>query len=56
LAPPREYDYISLRVWMTDLVCNPNPKPSSNINYTISDVIFSDEQKLTKTKNNENDN
>jgi len=41
---------------MTDLVCNPNPKASSNINYVINDVIFSDGQKLTKTKNNENEN
>jgi len=41
---------------MSDVVCNPNPKPSSNINYTINDVIFSDGQKLAKTKNNENEN
>jgi len=41
---------------MSDLVCNRNPKPSSNINYTTNDVMFSDGQKLTKTKNNENDN
>jgi len=41
---------------MCDLVCNPNPKPSSNVNYTIIDVIFSDGQKLTKTKNYENEN
>ena len=49
LAPPGEYDYISLRDWMTDLVCNPNP--SSNINYVMNGIIFSDGQKLTKTKN-----
>jgi len=41
-----------------DLVCNPNPKakPSSNIDDVINNVIFSDGQTLTKTKNNENDN
>ena len=41
---------------MPDLVCNPNPKPSSNIDDVINDIIFSDEQKLTKMKNNENEN
>ena len=41
---------------MSDLVCNPNLKPSSNIDDVINVVIFSDGQKLTKTKNNENEN
>jgi len=41
---------------MTDLVCNPNPKPRSNIDDFINDVIFSDGQKLTNTKNNDNEN
>jgi len=40
---------------MTDQVCNPNPKPSCKIDDVINDVIFSDGQKLTKTKNNENE-
>ena len=41
---------------MSDLVCNRNPKPRSNIDDVINDVIFSDGQQLTKTKNNENEN
>ena len=56
LAPPGEYVCILLTVWTTDLVCNPNPKPNSNIDDVINNVIFSDGQILTKTKNNENDN
>ena len=55
LAPPGEYVCISLTVWMTDLVCNPNPKPNSNIDDVINDVISSDGQKLTNTRNNENE-
>ena len=43
-------------VWKSDLVCNPNLKPSSNIDDAINNVIFNDGQILTKTKNNENDN
>jgi len=38
---------------MSDLVCTPKPKPSSNIDDVINDVIFSDGPKLTKTKSNE---
>jgi len=38
---------------MSDLGCN--PKPSSNIDDVINDVILSDGQKLTNTKNNENE-
>jgi len=41
---------------MTDPMYNPNPKPNSNIDDVIDNVIFSDGQILTKTKNNENDN
>jgi len=41
---------------MTDLVCNLNPKPNSNMDDVINYVIFSDGQILTKTKNNENEN
>jgi len=40
---------------MSDLVCNPNLKPSSNIADAINNVIFSDGQIFTKTKNNESE-
>ena len=45
-----------MTVWLSDLVRNPNPKPSSNIDEVINNVIFSDGQILTEANENDNHN